>query len=130
MGLVGLMLCDLWSSWRGIKTAKRDLILYIVVVIVLFVLGFTPYVDNWAHVGGIVMGILFALMLLPNFEFKGCSMVIRGIFAFLAFPLMATIFMLSLVILLREVGAAGQWCRGCEKFNVYCMSKWCEKDNV
>jgi hypothetical protein len=128
MGLLGLMLCDLWSSWRGIKTAKRDLVTDVTMAILLLVIGFTPYVDNWGHLGGFVMGVLFGLMLLPNFRFKGCSLVVRGIFALLAFPLMATIFMLCLVILLRKVGAANRWCRGCEKFNTYCMFRWCEKD--
>lgn len=101
MGLMGLLVCDLLSSWRGIENAKKDFILYLMFIMLLLVLGFTPYIDNWAHLGGGVMGVLFALMLLPNFQFKGCSMIVRGVMAFLAFPLMATVFMLSGVVVER-----------------------------
>jgi membrane associated rhomboid family serine protease len=130
MGLLGLLLCDLVSSWRGVKTAVRDLVLYVGLIALLVIIGFSPYVDNWAHLGGLVMGLLFALMLLPNFQFKGCSMVLRGVFAFLAFPMMATIFMLSLVVLLRRIGAADKWCSNCNGFNVVCLYKWCDKDSI
>jgi hypothetical protein len=50
---------------------------------------------------------------------------VRGVIAFIAFPLMSTVFMLSLVLLFRKIDNFEGWCSGCYKFNAICMYNWC-----
>jgi membrane associated rhomboid family serine protease len=127
LGYIGLQLCDLYTTWRILTPRERKMGLgsLAIMAVVLFLVGLTPYVDNWAHFGGLIMGILFAVMLLPNFAFRRANRIIRGILAFIAFPLMATVFMLCLVLLFRKIDSVEGWCPGCYKFNALCLFEWC-----
>jgi hypothetical protein len=125
-GFLGFLLSDLLASWNQAEHAKRTLAIYITHIILFIGAGLTPFVDNWAHIGGLVMGVLIALMLLPNIDVGECEQYCHGAISFLAFPIMATVFMLSVVIFFRKVDDAISWCPGCYLINRLCVLNWCE----
>ena len=47
---------------------KSDMLKISAIIVILFILGFLPYVDQWAHIGGFVMGFLFGGIFLPAAE--------------------------------------------------------------
>ncbi|OHT10281.1 Clan S-, family S54, Rhomboid-like serine peptidase [Tritrichomonas foetus] len=127
IGLVGVMLCDLIASWKIVTRPIFRLVGVIIIIVILIVGGLTPYVDNFAHIGGLIMGLLTALMLVPNLNFGRCQAYCHGIISFFAFPIMSTLFMVCLVIVFRSVDTNLSWCKGCEKINcVNFVSNWCD----
>ena len=125
-GYLGLMVSDLIAKWRGVKHPLLRLFGLIALIAVLIILGLTPYVDNFLHIGGLIMGFLLALMLLPNLNFGKCEGVVHSVFAFLAFPVMSTLFMICLVIFFRKVDSNTAWCSWCMKATCVNISGWCK----
>ena len=48
-----------------IVTFKFDVLKLIVLIVIIVVLGFLPYVDQWSHLGGFAMGFLLGGMFMP-----------------------------------------------------------------
>ena len=67
-GIIALNLLDLLYSWKDRRSPVRDLISILVEVIISFVLGLLPGLDNFSHIGGFFMGLALGLCLLhsPN----------------------------------------------------------------
>lgn len=68
-GLLAYLFAELWTNWYYLAQPWRLLVKYLVVVFVLFALGFLPWVDNFAHIGGFVCGGLLSLAFSPYFMF-------------------------------------------------------------
>ena len=128
IGLMGVMLCDLFATWKIKNHQIPRLIGIILVIIILFIAGLTPYIDNFAHLGGLIMGLLVALMLVPNLNYGKCQAYCYGVISFFAFPIMSTLFMVCFVIVFKSIDANLDWCKNCERFNcVEFVSGWCDQ---
>lgn len=124
-GFIGLMLADLFSGWRANQHKGRDLGIILALILVGIILGLTPFIDNFLNIGGFIMGLLFALMLLPNLTFGRCERICHGLIAFLAFPTMTLIFCVCLVTLYRSI-EGWQWCKFCAAINCINIKNWCK----
>ncbi|KKY30119.1 putative rhomboid family membrane protein [Diaporthe ampelina] len=67
-GVIALTLLDLFYSWSDRLTPVRDLMFIMLDIIISFVLGLLPGVDNFSHIGGLLMGLALGLSVLhsPN----------------------------------------------------------------
>jgi len=63
-GLMGAQLSDLIQNWTVFYHPYKHLLFISVVTGLNLLLGFMPFLDNFAHVGGTIMGILCGLVLL------------------------------------------------------------------
>jgi membrane associated rhomboid family serine protease len=63
--LIAACIIDLLQHWDETARRGRMLIELIVMLIISFALGLLPGIDNFAHVGGFLFGILLSLALLP-----------------------------------------------------------------
>ena len=124
-GYFGLQFSDLISSWRIANDKWNRFSWLCVCFFSTIIAGLTPYLDNFMHIGGFVVGFLFALMLLPNMSFGEWESICHGFIAFLAFPVLATVFMFSLVFLFRSTNAGSSWCSWCHYMNCINISGWC-----
>jgi membrane associated rhomboid family serine protease len=124
-GYLGMMLSDLLSTWRMVTRPLLKLSAMLTLIVVLLALGLTPFVDNFMHVGGLLMGFLAALMLLPNLNFGKCEGVVHTLLALLAFPIMSIIFMLCVVIFFRRIDSETAWCPWCMKITCVDIAGWC-----
>jgi membrane associated rhomboid family serine protease len=123
-GFIGLQLSDLISSWRMKKNPGRSLGILLVSILIGVILGLTPYLDNFCNLGGLIMGGLFALMLLPNITFGNFERICRGFIAFIAFPITTVLFCFGMVIFYRRIDG-NTWCTWCTKINCININKWC-----
>jgi membrane associated rhomboid family serine protease len=130
MGFLGWLYAYLLFMNKIMNRPIMQFILQTAVTLVLVFLGLTPYVDQWAHVGALIIGFLFALMLLPNLDFGKCSNCVHGFLAFLAFPCFCTLFMICFVMVFRVIDPDTSWCPGCDKINNLCLSGWCQEKRV
>jgi membrane associated rhomboid family serine protease len=67
-GIIALTLLDLLYSWSERKNPVKDLMFIILDIVISFVLGLLPGLDNFSHIGGFLMGLGLGVCLLhsPN----------------------------------------------------------------
>jgi len=67
-GIIALTLLDLLYSWKDRRSPVKDLIFIILDVVISFVLGLLPGLDNFSHIGGFLMGLALGISVLhsPN----------------------------------------------------------------
>lgn len=67
-GIIALNMLDLFYSWSDRVSPVKDLMFILLDVIISFVLGLLPGVDNFSHIGGLLMGLCMGLSILhsPN----------------------------------------------------------------
>lgn len=67
-GIIALTLLDLLYSWKERRSPVKDLMFIILDVIISFILGLLPGLDNFSHIGGFLMGLALGISILhsPN----------------------------------------------------------------
>ncbi|EXJ55583.1 hypothetical protein A1O7_08511 [Cladophialophora yegresii CBS 114405] len=67
-GILALVLLDLIYGWNERRHPVKDLMWIIVDIVISFVLGLLPGLDNFSHIGGFLMGLASGICLLhsPN----------------------------------------------------------------
>jgi ABC-type amino acid transport system permease subunit len=62
-GIVGFTVIDLIVHWKQVRRPGRELSKILFVIVIALVLGLFPGLDNFAHIGGLIMGLLLGLLL-------------------------------------------------------------------
>jgi hypothetical protein len=67
-GIFSLVMLDLFYTWRERPKPMKDFIFLMLDIVISFVLGLLPAIDNFAHIGGFICGIALGLALMrsPN----------------------------------------------------------------
>lgn len=65
-GILALVLLDLFYTWNERLKPWNDLAWLMVDIVISFVLGLLPGLDNFAHIGGFVMGLMLGLTVLRS----------------------------------------------------------------
>jgi len=65
-GIFALILLDLIWTWRSRKSPGKDLGFLMFEIILCFVIGLFPGLDNFSHIGGFLMGLFLGLTVLHS----------------------------------------------------------------
>lgn len=67
-GIIAIMLLDLLYTWKERRSPWKELAFIALDIIISFVLGLLPGLDNFAHIGGFLMGLVLGVCILrsPN----------------------------------------------------------------
>ncbi|KAH7041999.1 rhomboid family membrane protein [Macrophomina phaseolina] len=65
-GIIALTLLDLLYHWKERLNPKRELLFIMLDVVIAFVLGLLPGLDNFAHIGGFIMGLGLGISILHS----------------------------------------------------------------
>lgn len=65
-GILALVLLDLLYNWNNRRSPVKELLFIIADVLVAFVLGLLPGLDNFSHIGGFVMGLALGICILRS----------------------------------------------------------------
>lgn len=65
-GIIALTLLDLLYHWSERKSPFKDLLFIFLDIAIIFVLGLLPGLDNFAHIGGFLMGLVLGICLLHS----------------------------------------------------------------
>ncbi|ODV88468.1 hypothetical protein CANCADRAFT_146631 [Tortispora caseinolytica NRRL Y-17796] len=151
-GILAIDLLDLLFNWHLYERPVRLLILHIVEIIICFVLGLLPGLDNFAHIGGFIMGILLGALLMrspffirrlcgnednrskvPTIQFywKHPKRALRGksaawyAWGAVRFSALA-VAIVAFVLLFNNFYSGGGHCSWCKYFNCLPVNGWCD----
>ncbi|KAG2387071.1 hypothetical protein C9374_002106 [Naegleria lovaniensis] len=65
-GILGAIYADLWMNWRFMPQPKKDFVLLTFQVVAQIIVGLIPWIDNFAHCGGLLVGFLTTLLTIPR----------------------------------------------------------------
>ncbi len=65
-GILAITLIDLLYTWKERPSPVKDLLFILLDVIVAFVLGLLPGLDNFSHIGGFLMGLVLGVCILRS----------------------------------------------------------------
>lgn len=68
-GLLACLIVEVLNAWPMLKHPNQALWKLLFITIVLFIIGFLPWVDNYAHLFGFVFGFLLSYALQPFISF-------------------------------------------------------------
>ncbi|GAW11854.1 hypothetical protein ANO14919_012070 [Xylariales sp. No.14919] len=68
-GIIAITLLDLLYSWNERRNPGRELFFILLEIVISFVLGLLPGLDNFSHIGGFIVGFCLGISVLhsPNF---------------------------------------------------------------
>eukprot|EP00116_Pleurobrachia_bachei_P004070 sb/3464332/ len=120
-GLLGVILVEFIQSYQVVHRPGRELAKLLVVIVGSLLIGTLPYLDNFAHLGGMVYGVLSACIILPYITFgsfdsgrKICQIVVA---------LMVLLFLFAVNFVSFYIVQGTGWCKGCYYINCIPYSK-------
>nr|AFK41297.1 unknown [Lotus japonicus] len=63
------MLAELITNWTIYSNKVMALLTLLVIIVINLAIGILPHVDNFAHIGGFLVGLLLGFILLPRPQF-------------------------------------------------------------
>lgn len=111
-GTIAVTWVDLFAHWKIIYRPGRRLFWMLLELIIGVGIGYIPYVDNFAHLGGFLMGLLVGTTFYPVISTTRRHKLIMWGFRLAAIPLAIILY----VVLVRnfytsDPYAACNWCR-------------------
>jgi membrane associated rhomboid family serine protease len=64
--IIAMMLLDLLYTWKSRKSPVKELLFIMLDIVIAFVIGLLPFVDNFAHIGGFLVGIMLGISLMRS----------------------------------------------------------------
>jgi len=142
-GLIGACIADIFSNWKllfskdvndsDVKSRFRNIMVLIWLVFDIMlncVIGLTPFVDNFTHLGGMVYGFLCGLSTMPrvSIAFFGvktnvCGKIRNGIIRFFGL-ILSVVFILVTLAILADNGGERISCSNCRYFSCVPFPFW------
>lgn len=120
-GFYGILLIDIIKNWKKINKPYKCLIICIIALFLSFLTGLFPGVDNFAHIGGFIIGITSAIAFLPSLHIGKYGLSIRVVQALSALILTIIIF-LGVFLALYLITYGAQFCEWCQTLS--CLPIW------
>lgn len=110
-GTVAVTWVDLFAHWKYHYRPVRRLVFMTIELLIGIAIGYIPYVDNFAHIGGFVMGLLVGTVFYPVISVSKRHRFITWGFKIVAIPLAIILF----VVLIRNFYTSDPYaaCSGC-----------------
>jgi len=123
-GLLGAMLAALIKNWKVLKRPCVSITFLLIAIMVNLFIGLLPYIDNFAHVGGLLAGILFGLVLIPQSPRRNVCLntflaIIGGIIGVIAL-------FVGFIIFYTQVDVH-EWCSWCMYIDCLPVLGWCDQ---
>jgi membrane associated rhomboid family serine protease len=126
-GFYGIMVADLLQNWEDIHRPGRSFAGLILQILVSLVIGLLPGIDNFAHIGGLIMGIASGFVFIPSMS-KSFS-ARRALAVSMAAICVGLLFLIELSALFSGRPST-EWCPTCSLINCLPILNWCEDPNA
>jgi hypothetical protein len=123
-GLLGCLAVELTQSWRAIVKPEVQLLKHGGLIGCALLFGMLPYLNNWAHMGGLLFGGLAGFVFLPWEAFDFFDRARKRLFGIVA---IAGLVMLFAIFFSLFFSAVRVDCPACDKFNcLNLVAAFCE----
>eukprot|EP00298_Acanthocystis_sp_HF-20_P029988 c8997_g1_i1.p1 GENE.c8997_g1_i1~~c8997_g1_i1.p1 ORF type:complete len:542 (-),score=178.95 c8997_g1_i1:29-1624(-) len=114
-GLISVQTVDLLQSWPLVENKPLQAVRLFLTTVLLLGIGTLPWIDNFAHFGGYVIGIVSGLSFLPYISFSHTDHVIKWLLSMQSRILLAVIF--AGVVVLFYILDQQDFCPNCKYIN-------------
>ncbi|KAJ3217170.1 hypothetical protein HDU67_008390 [Dinochytrium kinnereticum] len=124
--LFGLMAClviDLFQNWKIIESPGWELAKLAFTILLSFLIGMLPFIDNFAHVGGFFCGIFAGLIFMPTTHYSKRDAVVKIGLTVLSIPIIFLIF----GFLIHGYYSGQNNCPWCKYINCIPGMPWCDQ---
>ena len=126
-GLLGALVMEVINSWEMLKKPGLQLVKLLGFALVLLIIGLLPWFDNYAQLGGFIMGIVSAGALFPYVSFGQNARTRYFITTVISLVLMVAMFTVLIILVYVKPIEDCEWCKW---FNcVPWTSKFCEQNS-
>ncbi|KAF9919970.1 hypothetical protein FBU30_010300 [Linnemannia zychae] len=125
-GLIGCLVLDLVQNWKLVVRPCWELSKLSLMILVSFAFGLLPFLDNFAHIGGFIAGILTGLVFMPVVYFSKRDKYIKLGLRVIALPLIIMLIVLGLTNFYS--GASN--CSWCKYLSCLPINGWCDAFNT
>ncbi|ORX42866.1 rhomboid-domain-containing protein [Piromyces finnis] len=124
-GLISCVLLDLVQNWKLVIHPWKDLILLLSSIVISLGFGLLPFIDNFSHIGGFVMGVLTGLIFLPSIIFSNKDEKRKQTLKIIAVFLAIALYVWVILQFYRDSKPC-EWCQNlsCPKFFSSCKKKY------
>ncbi|ORX84365.1 rhomboid-domain-containing protein [Anaeromyces robustus] len=122
-GLIACLLLDLLLNWKLLIKPIKELIKMLFVIIVSLGVGLLPFVDNFAHVGGFITGLVTGLIFLPSIKFGLKDRIIKTTITIACIPIL---FILIFYLIISFYKSDAVTCEWCKYVNCLPINGWCD----
>jgi membrane associated rhomboid family serine protease len=121
-GIHGCVLLDLLLHFELVKNRWKELGKLFGLSFLSLLMGLLPYIDNFAHIGGFVIGILSGLVLFPSISFSKEDQNRKLLARIIALPILIGIFAGLIVWFYSPGQKSCSWCKylDCIPWNGWC----------
>jgi len=110
-GLLACILLDLIQNWKLIVHPWKDLTILVLSIVISFGFGLLPFIDNLAHIGGFIMGILTGLIFLPSIIFSNKDEKIKSGLRIVAIFISTFLFVIVARRFYATTTSECKWCK-------------------
>jgi ABC-type amino acid transport system permease subunit len=125
-GLIGYSVADISIRWKEIRRPGRELSILLFTAIISLVLGLFPGIDNFAHIGGFIMGLLFGVILSSSPQSASRRSII---FIWIARVIALVLAIVLYVVFLRIFYTSSDLstvCPNCKYLSCLPINGWCD----
>ncbi|CAG8484508.1 17758_t:CDS:2 [Dentiscutata erythropus] len=123
-GIVGVLLVEILQNWKRIPNPCWELTKLLVMIIISFLLGLLPGLDNFSHIGGFLMGVTTGLALNTTYNFSKIHRFANIILRIIAVGISALLF--YLLIQNFYAGDPNEKCPWCKYLSCLPFTGWCD----
>lgn len=125
-GLIACLFLDLFQNWTLIKRPWIELLKMVLNMLLSLAIGLLPGVDNNAHVGGFIYGILAGILFMPKIYYSKWDKRVKYFFMILSVPLLVII--TYLLANQFYFSSNTDFCQACNYFNcIPQIMPWCNQ---
>eukprot|EP00127_Corallochytrium_limacisporum_P000465 Clim_evm21s13 gene=Clim_evmTU21s13 len=128
-GIIGVHLVELFQQWQMLWDPWSTFFKLFLLVLFSLAIGLLPWIDNFAHVFGLIMGILTGLIFLPYLTFSKWDARRKRLMLAIAIPLALIVFAIAFIAFYSTQNPNFcSWCRyiSCVPFT----DDWCSDEYV
>lgn len=127
-GILACMFVEVIQSWKVLTSPGAAILKLSSILVLLFLIGLFPWVDNYAHLFGFMFGFLASFVLMPYVNFNVLGRKGRIVSAIVCLLLLVAM-MLSLLLLFYNFPISR--CKNCHLFNcIPFTSSFCKATEV
>lgn len=112
-GLIGVAVVDLFQSWQVVEAPVSRAVNTVLHTAGYLMIGTLPFIDNWAHVGGFVFGVLSSIIFLPYLTFGILDSLRKRCMMCVTIPILVSSFFIGFLIF-YVVQETQSFCPGCK----------------